>query len=253
MTNQPKWPTYVGIFLVALATLVLEILLTKISSVVGLYHLAFLVISLTMLGMTAGAVLVFLLPSVFEANPSTGAKTDLVPRRMAQFGLGFALSTPVAIGVTMSMPLLAVDSLMGFLALLMYAGTLAIPFCFAGVVLTLALTRSGLPAAYAYGVDLVGAACGCALVIALLELVDAPSAVLLAAGIAAASASCFALAAGNRRVMIRASVCGLALACLGFANASADEPPLRPAWVKACPRRSINTSSWAGTPTRASR
>lgn len=66
MTDQRQRPTYVGIFLVALATLVLEILLTKISSVVGLYHLAFFVISLTMLGMTAGAVLVFLLPSLFE-------------------------------------------------------------------------------------------------------------------------------------------------------------------------------------------
>jgi hypothetical protein len=227
MPDQPKWPTYVGIFLVALATLVLEILLTKISSVVGLYHLAFFVISLAMLGMTAGAVVVFLLPSLFEA--------DLVPHRMAQLGLGFALSTPVAVGVALSMPLLAVDSLMSFLALLMYAGALAIPFCFAGVVLTLALTRARLPASLAYGVDLVGAACGCALVIVLLDLVDAPSAVLLAAGIAAAGAACFALVASNRRQTIGASACALALVCLGFANASAEEPPLRPAWVKGMP------------------
>ena len=48
--------TYAGVFLVALATLVLEILLTRITSVVAWYHLAFFVISLAMLGMTAGAV-----------------------------------------------------------------------------------------------------------------------------------------------------------------------------------------------------
>jgi len=36
---------YVGVFLVALATLVLEILLTRITSVVAWYHLAFFVIS----------------------------------------------------------------------------------------------------------------------------------------------------------------------------------------------------------------
>jgi hypothetical protein len=224
VTDQRKRPTYVGIFLVALATLVLEILLTKISSVVGLYHLAFFVISLTMLGMTAGAVLVFLLPSVFES--------DMVPHRMAEFGLGFALSTPVAVGVAMSMPLLTVNDLMSFLALLLFAGTLAIPFCFAGVALTLALTRAQLPASIAYGVDLVGAACGCALVIVLLDFVDAPSAVLLAAGIAALGASSFAAAAAKRGLMIGAGLCALVLFGLGFANASADEPPLRPAWVK---------------------
>lgn len=36
MTDLPTRPTYLGVFLVALSTLVLEILLTKISSVVGL-------------------------------------------------------------------------------------------------------------------------------------------------------------------------------------------------------------------------
>ena len=47
---------YLGIFLLAGATLILEILLTRIVSVVAWYHLAFFVISLSMLGMTAGAV-----------------------------------------------------------------------------------------------------------------------------------------------------------------------------------------------------
>ena len=58
-------PTYLGVFAVAMATLVLEILATRITSVVAWYHLAFFVISLAMLGMTAGAVIVFIRPKWF--------------------------------------------------------------------------------------------------------------------------------------------------------------------------------------------
>ncbi|WP_052546941.1 hypothetical protein [Enhygromyxa salina] len=227
MTDPSKRPTYVGVFLLALATLVVEILLTRISSVIGLYHLAFFVISLTMLGMTAGAVAVFLLPSAFEQ-----AK---VPDRMAQAALGFALSTPIAVGVAMSMPLVRVDSLMGFLALSLYAGALAIPNVFAGVALTLALTRAQLLTSIAYGVDLLGAAAGCGLVIVLLDLVDAPSAVLVAAGLAGLGAASFAVGAANRGLAVGAGVCAVCLFGLGYANASAEQPALRPAWVKGAP------------------
>ena len=54
--------TYLGIFATALSTLMLEVLLTRITSVLAWYHLAFFVISLAMLGMTAGAVAVFFSP-----------------------------------------------------------------------------------------------------------------------------------------------------------------------------------------------
>src|SRR5690349_21238928 len=76
--------TYAGIFVLALATLMLEVLLTRITSVMAWYHLAFFVISLAMLGLTAGAVLVFLWPGGFSAAD--------VARRLAQSTLGFALA-----------------------------------------------------------------------------------------------------------------------------------------------------------------
>ena len=46
--------TYLGLFLVALATLTYEILLTRIFSVTMLYHFAFVALSLAMFGMTVG-------------------------------------------------------------------------------------------------------------------------------------------------------------------------------------------------------
>ena len=211
----------------------LEVLLTRITSVIAWYHLAFFVISLAMLGMTAGAVLVFLLPQVFD--------DERIPERLAQTALLFAATTPIALGLAMAMPLLPIDDLMDFFALLAYGGTLAIPFALGGVTLTLALTRAGLPASIAYGVDLVGAAIGCALVIPLLDALDAASAALVASAVAAVGALCFGLARGSapggRRQVLRGASLAVVLVALGFSNASAEFPPLRPAWVKAKPER----------------
>ena len=44
---------------------------------------------------------------------------------------------------------------------------MAVPYVFAGVVVSLALTRSPFPVSQVYGVDLLGAALGCAAVVLL--------------------------------------------------------------------------------------
>src|SRR5512144_1806380 len=97
---------YVGIFAVALATLMLEVLLTRITSVSAWYHLAFFVISLAMLGMTAGAVLVFLVPQAFS--------DERIGVRLAQSSLAFALAIPVSVAYALAVPLSPVADLMSF-------------------------------------------------------------------------------------------------------------------------------------------
>src|SRR6185503_9150240 len=103
-----------------------------------------------------------------------------------------------------------------------------------GVCLTLALTRANLPASTAYGVDLVGAALGCALVIPLLDRFDAASAALLACSLAGLAAACFGLArgSGGRGQFLGGAGLAALLVVLGLGNAGAEPPPLRPAWVK---------------------
>jgi hypothetical protein len=60
---------YLGVFLISSCTLMLEIIQTRILSVVVWYHLAFFVISLAMFGLTAGAVWVYLRPLRFTEDP----------------------------------------------------------------------------------------------------------------------------------------------------------------------------------------
>jgi hypothetical protein len=219
---------YAGIALVAGATLAIEILLTRITSVIAWYHLSFFVIALAMLGMTAGAVLVFVRPGRFEGGD--------VWARLARWSAAFAVLVPAVVAWAMSGPLLPVTDLMGFVALLGFGAALAVPFAAGGVALTLALTRAGLPPGRAYGCDLLGAAAGCALTIPLLDALDAASAVLAASAVAALGGMCFALCSeGQDRKGMSAGTCAalaLALAAAAGLNAAADAPPLRPAWVK---------------------
>ncbi len=226
---------YLGVCLIAQATLILEILLTRVTSVIAWYHLAFFVIALAMLGMTAGAVAVFLWPTAFVR--------ERVLQRMAQSALAFSLVAPLAVAWVMSGPLVPVVDFMSFMALLGYGGALALPFALVGVALTLALTRAGLPPGTAYGVDLLGAAGGCLVVIPLLDRLDAGTVVLVAGALASGGALCFAIAErlggarsrGPKERGVGPLRCALALlVLLGFAawNGGAAQPWLRPTWVK---------------------
>ena len=216
--------TYLGIFCVAAASLQLEILLTRVVSVISWYHLAFFVISLAMLGMTAGAIFVFLRSDEFEG--------EAVGRQMSRWAMIFALATPVASALALALPLSPIREFMDFLGLLTFGSLLALPFAASGVVLTLALTRSGLPPAKSYGVDLIGAALGCAAVIPLLAWADAPTAILVASALAGVGAAALARAAGLSMLPSGWVVAGLL--ALAFANRvpAHEHAPLRPIWVK---------------------
>ena len=94
----------------------------------------------------------------------------------------------------------------------------------------MARRQAGLPAGKVYGVDLCGAAAGCASVIVVLRFMDAPSGAIFAGAIAALAAVFFARAAGSRLQWAGLSVAGLTL--LTLANAAASPPPLRPTLIK---------------------
>ena len=219
--------TYAGVFLIAMATLVTEVLLTRITSVVAWYHLAFFVISLAMLGMTAGAVIVFVRPQWFRDEDIT--------RRLVQGSGLLALLMPLGVWAALQIPLEPITGAASFAETLGYGTALAIPFTVSGVVLTLALTRAGMPPGIVYGVDLVGAAAGCVVVIPLLDLVDAPSGILMASGMAALSGFAFArrspseVPAGQTRGLLALTVL---LVGGGIANAASDGAVIYPRYVK---------------------
>ena len=74
---MPQRKFYAGLFLVTACTLMLQVLQTRILSVVAWYHLAFFAISMAMFGLTAGAVFVYLRRERFteRRSPTTSPTT----------------------------------------------------------------------------------------------------------------------------------------------------------------------------------
>ena len=174
---------YAGVFLVSFAALMLQIVQTRILSVVVWYHLAFFVISLAMFGLTAGAVWVYLKGERFSAKT--------LSYDLAYFCGLFAFATAIGLGIQMTLAPVITRLATTLWVWTELALCLSLPFFFAGVAISLALTRSPYPVARVYGVDLVGAAGGAVGALLLLELTDGPSAVLWVAVFAAASSLAF--------------------------------------------------------------
>ncbi len=173
-------------FLIALTSLALEITFTRFLSVTTWYHLAFFTIGTAMLGMTAGATIVYLKPEWFDENKLYHTITE------ASFA--FALVTPFSLVILSITPLGNPDFSIPARILFTLVSTTAcaVPFFFSGIVVSGILTRSTLPYGHIYASDLLGAAMGCLLVLGGLELFDAPSLIILCAAIGALAGLCFA-------------------------------------------------------------
>jgi hypothetical protein len=175
--------------LVTAATLMLQIIETRIISVTSWYHLAFFVISIAMFGLTAGAVFVYLRAERF--------RPERLSYDLAVATLAFALATDLAVLVQLTLVTGASPSLTSMVAWAEFALCLAIPLFFSGVVVSLALTRSPYPIGKVYGADLIGAAAGCIGVLVLLNVTSGPSAVLWVGALTGLAALGFASGLSN--------------------------------------------------------
>ncbi len=162
--------TYAGLFFVALATLMYQILLTRIFSVTMFYHFAFAAVSLAMFGMTAGALVVYLRPHWFTPERRF--------RQLAIHALLFAVTMIASFLTQAIIPFRVHPSVVGIYALALTFVVVTVPFVFAGIAVTIALTRFPGRVGRLYAADLVGAALGCILIVYLLDITDGPTAVI---------------------------------------------------------------------------
>ncbi|MFC1836686.1 hypothetical protein ACFL2Q_18500, partial [Thermodesulfobacteriota bacterium] len=177
-------PFLLGVFLITTSVLVFQVVQMRILSVIVWYYMAFFAISVAMLGMTAGAVWVYL------------KRAKLTPQRLstwlADTSLLAAVAMPASVIVQFCLittPRPTVTSVFSW-SLLMTAMT--VPYIFAGITVSIALTRGPFPVSLVYGVDLLGAALGCAAVVGILNVLDGPSATLFAGLMASIAAHAFA-------------------------------------------------------------
>jgi len=141
-----------------------------------------------MLGMTVGAVWVYLRRERFQGTA--------LPITLSSFALWTALAMPASIAVQFCLITATPVSLTTLVSWSLLSAAMAMPYVFSGVVVSLALTRSPFPTGQVYGVDLAGAALGCVAVIGLLNVLDGPTAAIVAGVISGLSAVAFSYSAG---------------------------------------------------------
>ena len=241
MSVKGRYYFLVGLFLVCMSGLMLQIIDTRMLSVISYYYLAFFAISMAMFGMTAGSLFVYFRQSWFPQ----GRLLENMVWISAAFGLAVVASTLLLISTTlmeggkMDLPMMALLWLKLILIL-------ATPYFFLGMAISLALTRSPWPVPLVYGVDLIGAAAGCLLVLALLTLLDAVSALFLVAALGGLAAVLFAaarraaghparplLALARLRIFARPATLAVVFTALALCNAVFQPYGLRLSVVKA--------------------
>jgi spermidine synthase len=194
------WPqVYLSVALTTGATLLLELSLTRIFSVVFYYHMAFLAISIALFGLGAGGVFSYVV---------AGWKAPLFAK-LGRLSAANSLLVIVALVI-----LLAQKSNPGHWALALIYFTTALPFFVSGVIVSLAVSTAIARVNRVYFFDLLGAAGGCLLLVPLLRGFGGVSTVLGASVTFAAAAAIWHSMADSVRGRV-ASV-ALALALVAF-------------------------------------
>ena len=164
----PWSQVYLCISLTTMASLLLELSLTRVFSVVFYYHFAFLAISIALFGLGAGGVFSYVV---------AGWKAPLFTR-LGRLSAVNSLFVVLALAVLLGE---ARDPSGWDLALVYF--TSALPFFLAGTIVSLAVSETIERVHRVYFFDLLGAGGGCLLLLPLLNLPQGGLSTVLAAGI----------------------------------------------------------------------
>src|SRR5215813_14609449 len=163
--------TILAVALVSFASLLLELALTRLFSVVLFYHFAFFAISVALLGLGSGGVFAHVRREWlrrFETR-TLSARLCVLNAVCILAAVEIVLHTPVALEVTTG----------NFAKLTVIYLATAVPFFITGLLLSVLFARSTGAIPVLYGADLAGGASACLAVVPVLNLIGAPNALLL--------------------------------------------------------------------------
>ncbi len=152
--------TYIGLFLISLATLMLEISLIRFFSILQWYHFAFMVISIALFGIAASGTFLFI---------------KKVKNPLFLSSISFSLSTIIGFFITNNLffdPYKAVTDISHAFILLFYYVFLSLPFFFFGVIVAFIFSQNQKNSGIVYFYNLSGSAVGTILAIPFLALLN---------------------------------------------------------------------------------
>jgi hypothetical protein len=174
VSRPSSWPLlYLAVALTTSATLLLELALTRIFSVVFYYHFAFLAISIALFGLGVGGVLSYVIAPGGSIYRKLGT-VSLINSALALLAVLFVLTRGAEVGTVE-------------LALIYF--TTALPFIGSGIVVSLAISETIENVSRVYFFDLLGAAAGCLALVALLNAFGGPNTIIAVSVLFAAGAA----------------------------------------------------------------
>jgi len=206
-TTSLRLPLIIAI--VSCASLLLELALTRLFSVVLFYHFAFLAISVALLGLGAGGVFAHL----FRARLSRWTMEQLGSTLLTVNAVVMLAVLEVVLHSAVSLNL----ELRNFEKLTLIYLVAAVPFFITGLLFSMVFARETAQIARLYGFDLIGGALACLMLVPILNVLGAPNAVLCAAIMMAVAA---ALCSITRRQKTIAAIIAVAYVVLIAANHS---------------------------------
>ncbi|HYA95393.1 MAG TPA: hypothetical protein VEC95_03895 [Terriglobales bacterium] len=198
-----------GVGLASFASLLLELALTRLFSVVLFYHFAFLAISVALLGLGAGGVFAYLRRAWLARWPVRHLGAVLCGINAAVFLLALEVMLHVPVQLDLAW------ANFGRLSLMYVAAALS--FFLTGVLFSSVFARETRIVTQLYAADLVGGALACLAVVPLLNWLGGPNTVVFAA---LAMAGAAVVWAEPRALRLPAGVLSLALIALLAANHS---------------------------------
>lgn len=228
-------PVCWGIFLTALATLVWEILITRIFSATMYYHFVFMSISLAMLGFACSGICVYLFPSFFSKDKSYD--------QLATASALFSLTMLVAITIYLNVNFKPRQSIASFYDISKIFFFIFIPYFFSGLTITLIFKHYAKNINRIYCFDLVGAGTGCLAVIGLLFLYDGISLVFLTAFIASLASFVFARQSSSSMAKWVAGIIAL-ITITGFVGNAYVSSFLKIKYINGVPEAKIIFEEW---------
>ena len=194
------WPQiYFGVASASLGSLLLELALTRLFSVIYFYHFAFLAISIALFGLGAGGLFSYAI-----ANWRTPFFSKL--------GVLAAINSVVVVACLWF--LLARTGQMAPGALIAAYFVAALPFFISGAIISGAISETVERVRCVYFFDLSGAACACVALVPLLNWIGGPNTILVSGVLFAVSSAIWFHVAHVPRGRILAVMIGLSLVLL---------------------------------------
>ncbi len=217
---------YSGIFLVSLSILIYELTLTRVFSIIQWNYLAFMIISIAFLGYGASGTFLTITPSL-----SRKGNIHNLPALLFRFSLLYGLSILVSIFLISRIPFdlyrLNVDSYQWFYLVIYYLAV-ALPFFFAGICISLAISRLPEKVGKLYFFDLTGASLGCLAFLFFTTHIKIVNLIILLAIIGLVASFLFSLAQHKRIFSMLPLFLIVILAVINFSSYSPISLPINP-------------------------